>query len=153
MQMLFAISIICFLVAVWAGVAVVRRIRAGQQPDRTSSSRRIDFSQHLYSAVEDQNSIEPRKFPYQTLRDITAKKSWNQLSDAVPARSNHQMQTDLQHSVSEELPLERKPPQSSHRVGSERLDWTYFNKDLGNLTDLHQTPRLRANAQNSPKRL
>jgi hypothetical protein len=153
MQMLFAISIICFLVAVWAGVAVVRRIRirTNQQPDRTSSSRRINFSQHLYSAVEDQNSIEPRKVPHQTLRDITAKKDWNQSPDAVTAGSKHQMQTDPQQSVSELV--ERKPPQSSYRAGSERLDWAYFNKDLSDLSDLKRTSRLRANTRNSPKHL
>jgi len=34
----------------------------------------------------------------------------------------------------------------------ERLDWAYFNKDLGDLTDPYQTPRIRANSRTSPRR-
>jgi hypothetical protein len=152
MQTLFAISIVSFLAIVWAGIAVARHIRARRELDRASSPRRIDFAQHLVSAVEDESPVEPRRVPYQTLRDITARKSWNQPPEGVTVPPSREVRSELRQSVPEQLPAKRKPPQTAHRAASERLDWAYFNKDMGDLTDRYQTPGLRANARNSPKR-
>jgi hypothetical protein len=153
MQTLLAISILCFLALVWAGIALARHIRASRQPDRnTSFVPRIDFAKHLFNAIEDERSLQPRKVPSQTLRDITAKKSWNQPPEGVAVRPNHELRSELPPSAAEQLQVKRKPPQTSRRVGSERLDWAYFNKDLGDLTDPDQIPSLRVNARNSSKR-
>jgi hypothetical protein len=153
MQMLLAISIVCFIALVWAGIALARHIRASRQPDRnTSFVPRIDFAQHLFSAIEDESSLQPRKVPTQTLQDITAKKSWNQPPEGVAVRPSHELRSELPPSAAEQLQVKCKPPQTSHRVGSERLDWAYFNKDLGDLTGPYQTPSRRVNARNSSKR-
>src|ERR1700733_8799054 len=116
MQLFFAISIICFPAVVWAGIVLTRRIRADRQPDRTSSLR-LDFVQHLFNAgVDDERSLEPRKITYQTFRDITAQKSWNQSPEAVTVRPSHKLRLDLRQSGAEEFPLKREPPQTPHRV-------------------------------------
>jgi hypothetical protein len=159
MQMLLAISILCFIALVWAGIALARHIRASSQPDRnTSFMPRIDFAQHLFNAIENERSLQPRKVRSQTLQDITAQKSWNQTPEGVAVRSNHELhpshelRSELPPSAAEQLQVKCKPPQTSHRVGSERLDWASFNKDLGDLTGPYQTPSRRVNARNSSKR-
>jgi hypothetical protein len=153
MQMLLAISIVCFIALVWAGTALARHVRASRQPDGgTSFVPRIDFTHHLFNAIEDERSLQPRKVPTQTFQDITAKKSWNQPPEGVAVPPSHELRSELPPSAAEQLQVKRKPPQTSHRVGSERLDWAYFNKDLGDLTDPYQTPSLRVNARNSSKR-
>ena len=153
MQMLFAIAILCFVALVWAGIALARHIRVSRHPDRsTSFVPRIDFAQHLFNAIEDERLLQPRKVHSQTLQDITAKKSWNQPPEGVAVRPSQELRSELSPSAAEQLQVKRKPPQTSHRVGSERLDWAYFNKDLGNLTDPYQTPSLRVNARNLSKR-
>jgi hypothetical protein len=62
------------------------------------------------------------------VQTITAKKSWNTPSQTVEI-----------HPAPEANPTlgARKSPQPAHAVtaGSERVDWAYFNKDFGDLTD------------------
>jgi hypothetical protein len=152
MQMLLAISTACFIALVWAGIALVRHLRASRQPDRTSFVPRIDFAQHLFNAVGDESSLQPRKVPYQTVQDITAKKSWNQSPEGITVLSSHELHSEPSPTHAEQLLGKGKPPQTSHRSGSERLDWAYFNKDLGDLTAPHQTPSFRDNTRTSSKR-
>jgi hypothetical protein len=152
MQTLFAISILCFLALVWAGVAVARHISASRKSSRTSSPAQRNFAQHLFHAVEGTNLPEPRNFPNQNIRDIAAKKSWNQPPEVVTVHPNTAIRSDLNQNAAEPLQGKRKAPQAAHQGGMERLDWAYFNKDLGDLTDPYQTPRARANSRISPKR-
>jgi hypothetical protein len=153
MQTLFALSIVCLLVLIGAGIALARHLRANRQPSTTLSLlQRDDFAQHLFEAAKVENSPEPRKLPYQTLQDIAAKKSWNQPPGTVTLLPSHELRPDFPRLAAEPLPLNRKPPQISRRVGSERLDWAYFNKNRGGLTDSYQTPGIRANSRNSLKR-
>jgi hypothetical protein len=151
MQILFATSIICFLVLVWAGIAVVRRIRASRESDRTSSLQRDDFAQHLFKVIEEENPIKSRTIPHQTFRDITARKSWNQPPGSITVHPGHELRAQFYQAATEPAPTKAPLPQSSHRMGSERLDWAYFNKDMGDLTDPYLTPSLRVRSRNSLK--
>jgi hypothetical protein len=120
MQILFATSVMCFLVLLWAGVAIARHIRKGPRRANTST------------AGDSLSSSAPETI-HQTIRQITASKVWNTPSVAVEIPPAHAANSVL-----------RKPPYS---VNAERLDWAYFNKDYGDLTDPyeHPTPRFRTN--------
>jgi hypothetical protein len=62
MQILFAISILCFLVLLGATVAMTRRIRANHRLEESSTQPRPDFSQYLFGAVQS-NSSESLSMP------------------------------------------------------------------------------------------
>lgn len=153
MQILFVLSIASLLILVWVGIALARHLRANRQPSTTLSLlQRDDFAQHLFEAAEVENSPEPRKVPYQTVQDIAAKKSWNQAPGAVTIPPTQELRSDSPQPADEPHPPNRKPPQTSRRVGSERLDWAYFNKNRGELTAPYQTQGIQANSRNLLKR-
>jgi hypothetical protein len=58
MQILFAISILCFLVLLWAAVAMTRRIRASHRLERSSTQSQPDFSQYLLAAAQGNSTSE-----------------------------------------------------------------------------------------------
>jgi hypothetical protein len=149
MQILFIISILCFLVLVWAGIAIARHIHLGHKRGATSTSSQTSFAQHLITAVEDGATRSPRPVPQQTVKDVAARKSWNSSPAPVQIKPAHDSDTPSP------MQGKRKSPQASHYDAPERLDWEYFNKDAGDLTDPYQPQRLRANSginATSPKR-
>ena len=75
MQILFAISIVSFLVLVWAAVAITRRVRASHKLERASTPPQPDFSQFLFAAAEGEN-VPPSPVQHQTARDISADLGW-----------------------------------------------------------------------------
>jgi hypothetical protein len=79
MHTLFAISALCFFALVLPAIAIARRARTR----RTSTPPQHDFAQYLFTAFEDRNSRAPHTVPQQTVRDILAKKSWNQSPETV----------------------------------------------------------------------
>lgn len=150
MQTLFAISVVCFLALVWAGIAVARHIRNGHKLN--ASDVQSGFAQHLFQASAETTLTEPRSVRLQNIRDITAKKSWNQPPEVITVRPSPELRLNPDPFAAESFDGKRKSPQPSHQSGSERLDWAYFNKDFGDLTDPYETPRLRANSRTLPKR-
>lgn len=119
MYLLFAISLLTFL-ALIASVVVARYVRSSHR----STPRQLTFAQHLQAAASGRDSRKPRTLHPQTVRNVLAKKSWNQhltqLSEAVGP-----------------LTAMRKPLQTSHDRQWRRVDRAYFNEELGNLTDAH----------------
>ncbi len=79
MQILFAISILCFFGLSITAIALARHLRK----PRTSAHPKHDFAPYLFAAAEDQNSRVPQNHPRQTVTDILAKKSWDRPSDGV----------------------------------------------------------------------
>jgi len=149
MQILFAISIVCFIALVWAMVAIARHIAAGHKDGQTLLRPHGDFAHHLFAATENRESRSPRAVRPQTMQDVAARKRWN--SSPAPI----EIHPTNEQSVSPFLQGLRKSPQTSHHGAPERLDWAYFNKDAGDLTDPYQTRRFRANSgarATSPKR-
>jgi hypothetical protein len=154
MQILFAISILCFVALIVAAIALTRHIRAGHKRSSTPPDRPT-FAQHLFSAHEDPAPRRNRTVPVQTLREIIRNKSWNQPPDMITLHPGEEYHHASSQTKSGEREADRKAPRSSQNGGGERLDWAYFNKDLGDLSDPYQAPRLRANSRSnatSPKR-
>ena len=149
MQILFAISIICFIALVWAGVAIARHIAAGRKGGRTPAQAQGDFARHLFAATENRETRQPRAVHPQTVRDVAARKGWNSSPASIEIHP-----TNEQGSAAS-VQGRPKSPQTSHHGGTERLDWAYFNKDAGDLTDPYQTRRFGTNSgarTTSPKR-
>lgn len=151
MQILFAISILCFFAIVWAALAFARHIKAGsvRRNDRQELSilsPQPEFRQHLYAAAE---SDTPRARPddlHQRVRDITANKSWN-----MPPRSDYSRRSTVQLpriGSRDQKQSTRKPPQAARHGAMAFLDSAYFSKDAGDLTDPYQPPKIRANESN-----
>jgi hypothetical protein len=160
MYILFAISALCFLALLLAAIAIARHVRSDREAGGSPHHSQRDFAQHLVAAASDQNSRIPRNAPQQTVKQVLARKSWNQpRPEVVMIEPDPEAQLAFEQKAIEPLTgrigTSRKPPQSAHQRGLKRLDWAYFNKDLGDLSDPYQTPRLRANSgdrSTSPER-
>ena len=151
MYILFAISAFCFFALLLATVAIARHVRYSRKPGGKPLQSQRDFAQHFVAAAKDQNSRIPRTTRKQTVKDVLAKKTWNQHRPEVviirpdpDAQLTHEQRAV--ESFSRHIESSRKPPQSAHQRGWRRLDPAYFNTDLGDLTDPYQAPRLRANS-------
>jgi hypothetical protein len=140
MQILFAISIVCFIALVWAGIAMARHIAAGHKGGRTPMQSHGDFAHHLFAATENREMRQPRAVHPQTVRDVAARKGWNSSPASIEIHPANEQ------SATPSVQRRRKSPQTSHHGTPERLDWAYFNKDAGDLTDPYQTRRFRANS-------
>jgi hypothetical protein len=131
---LFAISIFSFLALIGAAAAIVHHVRSKHAMSRSPAPPRPSFGEHLHAAAEYGTVHSPRLVPHQTVQGITAKKSWN-----IPS------QTVEIHPDAEHISVfgRRKSPQSvqAAATGSERADWTHFNKDFGDLTDPYTSRR------------
>ena len=140
MQILFAISIVCFLALLWAGIAIARHIYKGHQDGQTSTQSQGDFAHHLFAATENRAVRQPRTVVPQTVGDVAAKKSWN--SGPAPVEIHPSARQQVGDSSLDGQMDQRR----SHAGATERLDWAYFNKDAGDLTDPYQIRRFRDNS-------
>jgi len=86
MYILLAISILCFFALLLAAVAIARHVRTR----RVSAEPQPDFAQHLFAAVEDQESLTPRTLPQQGVKDVMGKTSWNSALDPTLANTWNQ---------------------------------------------------------------
>jgi hypothetical protein len=145
MQILFAISIVCFIALVWAGVGIARHIYRGHKGERARAYAHGDFAHYLFAAAENREVRQPRAVAPQTVRDVSARKGWNSGPASVEIHPNTRQEGAA---VPEEGSMQgrRKMPEASHKGTGERLDWAYFNKDAGDLTDPYQNRRFRNNS-------
>ena len=142
MQILLAISILCFIALLWAGFASARHIRLGHKRTGVGASSQRDFANHLYAAAEE--TRVPRAVRHQSVRDVAAMKSWNA---ATPASVQIPPSFDEERAGTTDRRL--KLLQSSHTHAPDRLDWVYFNKDAGDLSDPYQ-PRNARRTSSAP---
>ncbi|WP_260705844.1 hypothetical protein [Edaphobacter flagellatus] len=148
MLILYIISAACFAALIAASIAMVRHVQAGHRRERPSVPPVPEFSRHLYAATEHRPMRSPRQVPQQTVQGITAKKPWNAPSQSIEI-----------HPAGEDQPVagQRKGPQSAHSQHAEfaggRMDWAYFNKDYGDLTDPHPSRQVHvAGTKNTSRR-
>ena len=141
MQILFAISVLCFLGILWAAIALARHIRSSRLRDDSDVSQ-PDFKHHLFSASETAAITRPNPIQ-QSVRDITANKQWT-----LPPQPARMRRPPTQRD--EPVRITRKSPQPARYGPMELLDSAYFNKDMGDLTDPYQPPQLRVNDRNQP---
>lgn len=87
------------------------------------------------NAVKARDLGLPQAVRQQSIKEITANKAWNSPSSLVEIPP-----------VDGQLAMigRRKSPQSEHHVAEERLDWAYFNKDYGDLSDPYPSRPFRA---------
>jgi hypothetical protein len=150
MQILFAISVLCFAGILWAAIALARRIKASQLRDLSDLSivpSQPDFKQHLFASSETVTTFNPiRTRPtsiHQSVSDITANKQWTLRPQ--PIRIHRPATRPVEPART--APPARKSPQPARHGPMELLDRAYFNKDMGDLTDPYQPPPLRANGR------
>jgi hypothetical protein len=79
MQILFAISILCFFGLAITAIAIALHLRK----PRTSTHPHHDFAPYLFAAAQDQDSHVPQNLPRQTVTDILTKKSLDRPADKV----------------------------------------------------------------------
>ena len=127
-QILFAISVVCLLALIGAGLAIVRHVRSTHRRNRIAAPPAPSFTEHLNAAAAYGTLRSPRVVPHQSVKGITAKKNWNTPSQSV------EIHPTAEHDF---VPGSRKSPMPAHAetTGSDRVDWAYFNKDFGDLTD------------------
>ena len=134
-QILFDISIACFVVLIVAATAIVHRIRRDHKRSRTPAPPQPSFGEHLNAAAEYGTLRSPRLIPHQTVQGITAKKSWDAPSHAV------EIHADTPHSAVFGRHKSPQSVQAAARGSSERADWAHFNNNLGDLTDPYTSRR------------
>jgi hypothetical protein len=147
MQILFAISVLCFVGILLAAIALARHIRSSRLRRESDLSIVPDFKQHLFSASEGSatHGAITRPNPiHQSVSDITANKQWTLPPQPIRMR-RPPSPPDQPVRIP---PTGRKSPQPARYGPMELLDSAYFNKDMGDLTDPYQPPRLRANDRN-----
>jgi hypothetical protein len=86
MQILFAISILCFFGLAITAIGIAPHVRR----PRTSTRPQHDFAPYLVAAAEDQNSRVPQNLQRQTVTDILAKLSWDRPSNRVTVANGTQ---------------------------------------------------------------
>jgi hypothetical protein len=166
MQILFAITVLCFAGIIWAALVFARHIKATNShraskpvivpkltPIPVSVRTQIfqpiqhDFRHHFLTAPADVPARNTREIPLnQSVHDIAANKQWTLPPHAtrihrLPLRTVAAAVVNAAPSA----PPERKPPQPARYGRLERLDPAYFNKDMGDLSDPHPSNNLRAN--------
>jgi hypothetical protein len=176
MQILFAISVLCFLGIFWAAIAGARHIKAGQRQNLSIVPSHSDYKHHLPAASETAQELVPasrivvdtplaRKpaappdvsVPRtrhtdlnQSVRDLAVNKQWT-----LPTHVTR-MQRLTSRAVQPAKPAPspstslRTPPQPARHGTMELLDPTYFNKDMGDLTGPYRPPRISANDRRKP---
>lgn len=142
MQILYAISILCFFAILWAALSFARHIKASSrripaQHEFSIAPPQSNFRQILYVATETEAQSRIRHSDlHQQVRDITANKIWNMPPKSAPSKRNI---GELPRVHSPKQQPSRKPPQSARHGAMAFLDPAYFNKDSGDLTDPYQT--------------
>ena len=149
MQILFVISVLCFVGILLAAIALARHIRSSRLRRESDLSIVPDFKQHFFSASEASSihgAITRHNPIHQSVSDITANKQWT-----LPPQPLRMRRTPtLPEQPVRTPPAPRKSPQPARYGPMELLDSAYFNKDMGDLTDPYQPPRLRANDRSQP---
>lgn len=137
MQILFAIAMVSFLVVVVAALVIVRHVRAGHRRGKAAVAAQShqNFSQHLFNAATVHETRVPLSVRQQSVKEITANKTWNSPSNLVEIPPVDGQLTMIGR---------RKSPQSAEPTTDERLDWAYFNKDYGDLSDPYPSRPIRA---------
>jgi len=171
MRVLFAITALCLLVLLWAGLAIRRHIRAAarERAERNAPPAREVFEAELRKELQTQrantgfyrgqpdNLSDPRPGRHASglrpsVRDsavraaiVAAAKesivSYEPAAGSAPVSASAPAAEPQTEPAAEETSESRKQPVSISGITMERLDRAHFNKDLGDLSDPYQIPR------------
>ena len=115
---------------------MVRQIRSSRIEKKKRPQAPRDFADYLVQATESGTLDASRSVPEQTVKQVMAKKIWNQPSELEAIARQRTPISRQDTRAREEQPFQK--------AGKQRLGSTYFNEGISELTDLYQTPRLRA---------
>ncbi len=140
MVILFAISMISFLALFAALIAALKYVqRTAVEVSSSPSPRRVGT---LYSFPETPPpSARSNLSPHQTVADISPRKTPDWGFMAPPSRMHRPWRPPVLTAAPPPQTSGRKGPQYSHFGRGQRLDWAYFNKDLGDLSDPYEAAR------------
>lgn len=139
MRILFAISMLSFFTLLAAVLALIKKAYASQHLLQSESSRLR--ASGLHARTQDRDQVEPGSRPllHQSFDRIGPEKApdWRFMVQGGNGSHLETMST-------------RKGPQPTHFATPERSDWTYFNKDLGDLSDPYEPQRLTGTSPRRP---
>jgi hypothetical protein len=162
MRILFAITALCFLVLLWAGLAIRRHVLAAarereQRRERPQATAviEVELKHELRTAHAEAGFFGIVTDP-QASRHISRPKPGVRDSAIFAAMTSVPIFQPVQApKVPEPMPVEppvesseasavtefRRPSAAISGAKIERLDWAHFNKDMGDLSDPYQVPR------------
>jgi len=132
MRILIAITALCVFVLLWAAYAIWRHIAAGVKRSREEQPEVNRAPLYEFEAELQQQ-----------LRSAHAAAGFFRSARPAPATA----QTEITSTEAN-----RKPPVSINGETMNRLDWTHFSNDLGDLSDPYQIPRYAANGSSRQNR-
>lgn len=160
MRTLFAISMLCFFSLFAAVLALLRKVYQSQyllerRPTTRfgSSGVRGDHGYGSSTPAPIEHSITGRAVRPELMLRPAPQQS---VQDLAPAKSPdwrfmvHGADPDHRDETATINPGRRHQPQPTHFGRHERLDWTYFNKDLGDLSDPYEPPRFTGTSNAQP---
>ncbi len=141
MVILFAISMISFFALFAASIAALKHVqRTAVEVSSAPAPRGVGT---LYSFPgTPPESARPNLSPHQTIADISPRKTPDWRFMAPPSRTHRPWRPPVTAGAATPHRPARKGPHNSHFGRGERLDWAYFNKDLGDLRDPYEAGRL-----------
>jgi hypothetical protein len=166
MQILLAISIVCVFALIWVTLAIARHIGASRTVDRWNSDDMPSIVPHINPYQVSQTTTREQRLPkfkqeliaatqidvrvrqsevHQSVRDISANKSWTMPVKPLNTRLLTREQAFQSSMTGGQAETSRRPPQPLQRGLKQRLDRAYFNKDSGDLTDPYELPRTGTN--------
>ncbi|HXB61472.1 MAG TPA: hypothetical protein VNU94_01310 [Acidobacteriaceae bacterium] len=172
MRILFAITALCLLVLLWAGLAIRRHIRsaarerAEHQRPSAKSLIEVELKHELRTAQAEKGFFgslsdpQPSRYSSRT-RPAVRESAIRAAVTAIPIFEPAALEavqaarfrepaaesaghTSVQINEAPAVNEFRKPPVSIHDGKFERLDLAHFNKDMGDLSDPYQIPRATA---------
>ena len=139
MGILYAISILAFAALLWAALSVARHIRHSHSTDET--------------VVPPTPPPAPGNRPFLDPRSSTPQKPTRPFEffdprefQSYPTQHRPVPQPVVEELQTHDLPIHgvrRQPRPAPATPVSDRIDWAYFNKDLGDLNDPEPSNRLR----------
>lgn len=164
MQILYAITVLCVIVLLWAGLAIRRHIAASarqraerQERPPATAMIEVELKHELRTAKAEKGFFgsisdpQPGRHTISRTRQAVRESAIREAVTAVPifaapaVEPVKQAEAPQPEPAVEFVPAEfRKPSIAIHSTGFERLDMAHFNKDLGDLSDPYQIPRTRS---------
>ena len=138
MVILFAISMISFFALFAASVAALKHV---QRTAVEVSVPRRAATLGRFPDLRIPSQSNPVASPHQTVADISPRKAPDWRFMAPSSRTYRPWRPPVSTAAATPARLRRKGPHNSHFGRGERLDWAYFNKDLGDLRDPYEAAR------------
>ncbi len=139
MRTLFTISLLCLCALLWAAISIARHIRTTKRRRRGDPRPPSPFNEVLFEGKQQQIRDHAAVAASQTIQ-VTPPKPQAPRSYPSAQAAARLAQAPLPIRITEaEAPAAKKAPQPVvFSREHQRLDWDYFNKDLGDLSDPYQ---------------